>query len=79
MKTRRAESLNHCERLVATLVEMLIQSEEREELLMNAIKDKRTEKDQIVAVVVTIAVFCEAHPPFALPHLSTLLPYLKVP
>jgi hypothetical protein len=78
VKTRRAESLSHCERLVSTLIEMLFQAEERGEQFMDSIKGKKTPKDQVVAVIVTIAVFCEAHPPFALPHLSTLLPYLKV-
>ena len=78
MKTRRLESLTHCESLVSTLVEMLLQTEERGVLIMQAIKGKKTPKEQIVAIINTIAVFCEAHPPFALPHLSTLLPYLKV-
>ena len=75
---RRLESLQHCGRLVDNLIEMLLKGEEREEELMKAIKNKRTIQDHIVAVVVTMAVFIEAHPPFALPHLSTLLPYLKV-
>jgi hypothetical protein len=39
--------------------------------------DPRSLKDQLVAVVVTIAVFCEAHPPFSARHLGVLLPYLK--
>ena len=75
---RRQESLIHCGRLVENLIEMLLKSEEREEVLMKAIEGKRTVQNHIVAVVVTMAVFVEAHPPFALPHLSILLPYLKV-
>ena len=75
---RRNESLVHCGRLVENLIEMLLKSEEREEVLMKAIEGKRTVQNHIVAVVVTMAVFVEAHPPFAIPHLSILLPYLKV-
>ena len=37
----------------------------------------RSLRDHLVAVVVTIAVFCEAHPPFSARHLTVLLPYLK--
>ena len=41
------------------------------------LKGGRGLKDQLVACVVTLAVFCEAHPPLAARHLAALLPYLK--
>ena len=78
VKIRREESLQYCELLLNCLIENLIKSEEKEENLMLKIKGKRSSKEQIVAIVVTIAVFCKAHPPFATKHLSVLLPYLKV-
>ena len=78
VKIRREESLIYCEKLLNCLVETLLKSEEKEENLMLKIKGKRSSKEQIVAIVVTIAVFCKAHPPFAIKHLSVLLPYLKV-
>jgi hypothetical protein len=63
--------------LVACLVEMLLRCEEEHPVLMEYISKKRTPKQQLVAVVVTISIFCEAHPPFSLKHIATLLPYLK--
>ena len=75
---RREESLLYCNKLLNCLIDILLKSEEKEYNLMLKIKGKRTSKEQIVAIVVTIAVFCQAHPPFAIDHLSILLPYLKV-
>ena len=115
MKARRLESLAHCEKLVASLVEMLLRCEEQDASLIAALEAKHTStqggvsggggsgqppaegsqaqaqgsqatqgglvsrslRDHLVAVVVTIAVFCEAHPPFSARHLTVLLPYLK--
>ena len=112
MKARRLESLAHCEKLVASLVEMLLRCEEQDASLIAALEAKhistqgggsgggggpppagsqatqgsqaipgglvsRSLRDHLVAVVVTIAVFCEAHPPFSARHLTVLLPYLK--
>jgi len=123
------ESLKHCERLVACLVEMLVRCEEQDAALAGTsafdcstaliavsdsscvicaatldakaaarlaasgggngdgngngssqgspLKGGRGLKDQLVACVVTLAVFCEAHPPLAARHLAALLPYLK--
>ena len=75
---KREESIIYCEKLMEGLIEILLKSEENNENLMEKIKGKRDMKDQIVAVIKTISIFCEAHPPFALKHLTVLLPYLKV-
>ena len=75
---KREESIIYCEKLMEGLIEILLKSEENNENLMEKIKGKRDMKEQIVAVIKTISIFCEAHPPFALKHLTVLLPYLKV-
>ena len=108
VKARRLESLAHCEKLVASLVEILLRCEEQDANLVAMLEAKhqtliqgtagvtggggtvgggpqaasqgavsRSLRDHLVAVVVTIAVFCEAHPPFSARHLTVLLPYLK--
>jgi hypothetical protein len=54
------ESLTHCEAVVACLVEMLLRAEESDPKLLDAIKGSgRTAKQQLVATLVAIAVFCE--------------------
>ena len=76
MKKRRQESLSQCEKMVESFVEMLLQAEEKNSKIVNKLK-RMSLKDFVVGLIVTIAVFCKAHPPLLLPHLHTLLPYLK--
>ena len=77
-KAKRNESMQQCEKIVDSLIEILLKTEEKEPNLMKIIEGKRSVSENIVAVIKTFAMFCEAHPPFALKHISTLLPYLKV-
>ena len=79
LKARRSASQRHCEKIVAALIEQLLSTEERTEKMMQNLKQrgKNDPKAHIIDVVTTIALFCEAHPPFISCHLSTLLPYLK--
>jgi hypothetical protein len=55
----------------------LLKIEENNDEMLLAIHGKRNSQDQLVAIIVTIGILCEAHPPFSMKHLSTLLPYLK--
>ena len=75
VKQRRQQSLSHCEKIVGNLVEQLLQTEENDP---NIFLEKGKEKSVHIAdIIVAIAFFCEAHPPFVCKHLKTLLPYLK--
>jgi hypothetical protein len=75
---RRQQSLTHCEKIVASLVELLLKTEEGDALVHTYIHEKHKSKSTHIAdIIVAIAFFCEAHPPFVSKHLKTLLPYLK--
>jgi hypothetical protein len=75
-RKRRSSSLDHCERLVDALLNMLLSCE-------FALKDtptsqgNRTPQETIVALFVTFSCICKAHPPYVVRHIHTLLPYLK--
>lgn len=88
IKLRRASARAHCQQLVDCLMELLLQAEEamhryRSSVDVNTKSDSGTSRsgrclsDQIVAIFVTLSAFCEAHPPYVIRHLRTLLPYLK--
>jgi hypothetical protein len=77
VKQRRAASLQQCDRLVDAIVELLVATEEENEKIVHALAGRRSLKDHIVAIISTLAVFSEAHPPLLVPHLHSLLPYLK--
>jgi hypothetical protein len=87
IKVRRASARNHCQQLVDCLMELLLQTEEamqqsRDDLkgqsnLKKNFRGDRSFSEQIVAIFVTLSAFCEAHPPYVIKHLLTLLPYLK--
>lgn len=74
---RRQQSLEQCVKLTGTLVEMLLLVEERNESLLNKLHCVRTVENHVVATVSALTVFCKAHPPLLMPHILTLLPYLK--
>tara|TARA_A100001015_G_scaffold124639_1_gene138120 strand:+ start:10 stop:4383 length:4374 start_codon:yes stop_codon:yes gene_type:complete len=75
-RKRRQESLLQCEKMVTTLMEMLLQAEENNANIVNKIT-KMTIKEFSVSTIVTLAVFCKAQPTLLSSHLHTLLPYLK--
>lgn len=78
VKARRLVSLLHCEKLLASLQELLLKTEENAEEIMALLAEKKKSKGRHVAgIIVAIAFFCEAHPPFASKVARTLLPYLK--
>ena len=85
---RRKQSHTHCAKVVSCLFEMLVRAEEQDPRLVELMKKTigreegsaarlRTQKEQVVATIATLGVFCEAHPPLMLQHLDSLLPYLK--
>jgi hypothetical protein len=78
VKTRREKSFTYCEQVVTALVELLLCTEEQQPQMMQALHKKgRDAKAQATCIIHTIALFCQAHPPFIGRHLNTLLPYLK--
>lgn len=78
IKQRRASSFKYCEQIVNALVELLICTEEQQPEIMQQLQIKgRDAKTQVASIINTIALFCQAHPPFIGRHLATLLPYLK--
>jgi len=74
---RREQSAAHCIELVKALMEILLKLEEEDSGLQRLYAHRRTREVQLVSTIATIAVFCSAHPPLLLPHMSALLPYLK--
>jgi hypothetical protein len=78
VKQRRAGSFKYCEQIVACLVELLLCTEEQQPEIMQLLAQKKRDvKTQATNLIRTIALFCQAHPPFIARHLNTLLPYLK--
>ena len=75
--TRRKQALRQCEELCKALVEVLLKVEEEDQALLNCFEHKRTKEEELVSAVQALSIFCTAHPPLLLPHLSSLLPYLK--
>jgi hypothetical protein len=80
VKARRVLAMKHCECILSSLLELLLRVEEGDEDLLtrHASLIRGSGADKVVDIISTIACFCEAHPPLLLPHIDTLLPYLKV-
>lgn len=77
-KQRRASCFHYCQRILDNLIEQLLRTEEQERVLVCLLEKKGLQpKDYVVNLIGTIALFCEAHPPFIAGHLTTLIPYLK--
>lgn len=78
LRQRRASSFKYCEQIVTCLVELLLCTEERQPEVMQLLQARnRDPQVQSMNIIRTIAMFCNAHPPFIAKHLMTLLPYLK--
>ncbi|GMH57531.1 hypothetical protein TL16_g02407, partial [Triparma laevis f. inornata] len=69
-KKRRAEAEDHCAKIVAQCSEELVCFDE--EANENSEKPK-----SLAAIASTLSVFASAAPALVLPHLDTILPYLK--
>jgi hypothetical protein len=65
VKARRQETLQQCENLISTMIELLLGAEE----MLN--------KEKVIAIIATLSIFSEAHPSLIIPHIWTLAPYLK--
>lgn len=78
-KQRREASFQHCEKIVAFMKELLILIEENHHTaVINFLHARNfSPADYKVSIIATIALFCEAHPPFVSRHLLVFLPYLK--
>jgi hypothetical protein len=78
LKQRRASSFKYCEQIVNALVELLLCTEEQQPEIVQQLRVKgRDVKGQAACIINTIALFCQAHPPFIARQLAVLLPYLK--
>jgi len=69
-KRRQEDSRNQCNSLVLALVELLLSFEETRE-------HKEEDGRELVALLSTLSVFSQAYPELLVPHIDTLLPYLK--
>ena len=69
-KRRQEDSRNQCNTLVLSLVELLLSFEET-----RAHNDD--DGKELVALLSTLSVFSQAYPELLVPHIDTLLPYLK--
>ena len=74
---RREQSAAHCAELVRALMEIVLKLEEGDGNLQCLYGKRRSREAQLVGTIATISVFCTAHPPLLMPHMSALLPYLK--
>eukprot|EP01038_Epipyxis_sp_PR26KG_P004076 gene4076-5822_t len=78
VKQRRVASFDHCDKIVANLIETLLRLEEKESTLLFYLKSKNKDpKTFHVEVIISLSMFCEAHPPFLVGRINSLLPYLK--
>ena len=71
-RKRRTAAQGRCNRIVAALIEYLLQFEEGRGNL-----DKNHAGRHLAAIVCTIGVFADAYPSLLVQHLDVLLPYLK--
>ena len=69
-KRRQEDSRNQCNSLVLALVELLLSFEETRE-------HKEEDGKELVALLATLSVFSQAYPELLVPHIDTLVPYLK--
>ena len=78
-KARREAAYQHCYKIVSFMVELLLLIEEnKHQAVRNFLTVRKFSPQEYKASIIsTIALFCEAHPPFVSKHLLTFLPYLK--
>ena len=70
-KRRQEDSRNQCNSLVLALIELLLSFEET--------RQHQDDEDgkELVALLSTLSVFSQTYPELLVPHIDTLLPYLK--
>jgi hypothetical protein len=78
-KQRREAAYQHCYKIVSFMVELLLLIEEnKHQAIKNFLSIRQFSSHEYKAcIIATVALFCEAHPPFVSKHLLTFLPYLK--
>jgi hypothetical protein len=78
-KQRRDAAYQHCYKIVSFMVELLLLIEEnKHQAIKNFLSIRQFSSHEYKAcIIATVALFCEAHPPFVSKHLLTFLPYLK--
>lgn len=69
-KRRQEDSRNQCKSLVTAIVELLLSFEENR-------SHKEDDGKELVALLSVLCVFSQTHPELIVPHIDTLLPYLK--
>ena len=69
-RRRQEDSRNQCNSLVLSLVEMLISFEETR-------ANEEEDGKELVALLSTLSVFAQSYPELLVPHMDTLLIYLK--
>jgi hypothetical protein len=69
-KRRQEDSRNQCNSLVLALVELLLSFEETRE-------HKEEDGKELVALLSVLSVFSQTYPELLVPHIDTLVPYLK--
>jgi hypothetical protein len=81
VKTRRASAQSYCERIVQALINILLSTEEQIAKLHSEKSEDSTLLADLgkhkAAVIATVAMLCEVHPPLVSPHIMIFLPYLK--
>lgn len=84
-RSRQHISLKHCTDLIQCLLEMLMICEESKGpdfidstgMIAYLSTVQRSVDDHLVAIFITLSVFCEAHPPLLVKPLPVFIPYLK--
>jgi hypothetical protein len=69
-KRRQEDSRNQCNNLVLTIVELLLSFEETR-------AHEEDDGKDLVALLSVLSVFSQAYPELLVPHIDTLVPYLK--
>ena len=69
-KRRQEDSRNQCNSLVFALIELLLSFEETR-------AHKEEDGKELVALLSVLSVFSQAYPELLVPHIDTLVPYLK--
>lgn len=69
-KRRQEDARNQCSSLVSSVIELLLAFEENRE-------QNGDDGKELVALLSTLSVFSESYPELLVPHIDTLVPYLK--
>ena len=69
-KRRQADAQSQCKNLVQSLFEILLHFEETR-------SNQESDGKELVAIFSTLYVFSQAYPELLVPHIDTILPYLK--